>query len=126
MKSNHGAPERSSRRPRRSQHEILSILQRHRLSGLSLLSFAREHDLCYATLLRWRSRPGVGGISDVQPSVPSTDRPHTPTFVPIELEPCPTASEFILIWAPNRSLRIPPGFDPTELRRLLDVLGVRS
>ena len=51
---------------------------------------------------------------------------HTPTFVPIELEPCPTASEFILIWAPNRSLRIPPGFDPTALRRLLDVLGVRS
>ena len=120
MKSNHRVPGRTPGRPRRSQHEIDTILRRHRLSGLSLLAFAREHDLCYATLLRWCRRAADPG--NVQTSAPVP----TPTFIPIELEPAAAGAEFVLNWAPNRSLRIPPGFDPAELRRLLDVLGVRS
>jgi hypothetical protein len=115
---------RSSRpaagRPHRSQHEIEAILRRHRLSGLSLLAFARENDLNYATLLRWRRR--AVDQSDVQTPAPDS----TPTFIPIELEPAAAGADFVLNWAPSRSLRIPPGFDPAELRRLLDVLGVRS
>ena len=39
--------------------------------------------------------------------------------------PGPAPADFLLAWAPDRSLRIPSGFDPGELRRLLDVLGVR-
>jgi len=107
-------------RPHRPQHEIDAILRRHRLSGLSLLAFAREHDLSYATLLRWRRRAVDPG--DVQtPAAISS-----PSFIPIEVEPAGTGGDFVLNWAPNRSLRIPPGFDPAELRRLLDLLGVRS
>jgi hypothetical protein len=120
VKSNHRVPGRTPGRPHRSQHEIDAILGRHRLSGLSLLAFAREHDLCYATLLRWRRRAVDRG--NVQTPTPVS----TPTFIPIELEPAAAGAEFVLNWAPNRSLRIPPGFDAAELRRLLDVLGVRS
>ncbi|MBN8247110.1 MAG: hypothetical protein J0L84_06665 [Verrucomicrobia bacterium] len=48
-----------------------------------------------------------------------------PAFIPVELETVTPGVEFVLEWAPGRSLRIPSGFDPGELRRLLDVLGVR-
>ena len=81
-----------------------------------MLAFAREHDLNYATLLRWRRRAVDQGNVQTPP----------PTFIPIELESAAMGGEFVLNWAPNRSLRIPPGFDPVELRRLLEVLGVRS
>jgi len=120
VKSNHRVTGRTPGRPHRSQHEIDAILRQHRLSGLSLLAFAREHDLCYATLLRWRRRAVDHG--QVQTPAPLS----SPSFIPIELEPVTAGAEFVLNWAPNRSLRIPPGFDPAELRRLLDVLGVRS
>ena len=122
MKSNLWSPRRTPGRPRRSQHEIEAILRRHRLSGLSLLAFAREHDLCYATLLRWRRRTGARASDDPEAPAPVP----TPTFIPIELERPASGAEFVLNWAPNRSLHIPPGFDPAELRRLLDLLGVRS
>jgi len=83
-----------------------------------LLAFAREQDLNYATLLRWRRR---AADQDQTPAPISS-----PSFIPIEVEPAGTGGDFVLNWAPSRSLRIPPGFDPAELRRLLDVLGVRS
>lgn len=115
------SPRRREGRPRRSQHEIDAILERHRLSGLSLLAFARGHDLCYATLLRWRRRAGA-----IESGSPQRAREvATPAFIPIQLEPSAAVAEFVLNWAPNRSLRIPSDFDPSALRRLLDVLGVR-
>jgi hypothetical protein len=120
VKSISRTPRSAAGRPHRSQHEIEAILRLHRLSGLSLLAFAREHDLCYATLLRGRRRAVDRG--NVQTPTPVS----TPTFIPIELEPAAAGAEFVLNWAPGRSLRIPPGFDPAELRRLLDALGVRS
>lgn len=85
-----------------------------------MLAFAREQDLCYTTLLRWRRRAVDQG--NIQTAAPL----RSPTFIPIELEAAAAGAEFVLNWAPNRSLRIPPGFDSSELRRLLDVLGVRS
>jgi hypothetical protein len=99
--------------------EIDSILRQHRQSGLSLLAFAREHDLCYSTLYGWHRRAGGQGKLQ-EPALVSK-----PTLIPVELEPSATGGEFVLGWAPNRSLRIPSGFDPVELRGLLEVLGVR-
>jgi len=112
---------RGAGRPRRSQSEIDSILRSHRLSGQSLLAFARQHGLCYGSLLRWRRRAGAvdGGHPQVPAAIPM------PAFIPVELETVTPGVEFVLEWAPGRSLRIPSGFDPGELRRLLDVLGVR-
>ena len=120
MKSSSRTAQPPGGRLHRSQLEIDAILRRHQRSGQSLLAFAREHDLCYATLRRWRRR--AADQDHAQPSAP----PATPAFIPIELEPATVGAEFVLNWAPNRSLRIPPGFDPEELGRLLDLLGVRS
>jgi hypothetical protein len=44
--------------------------------------------------------------------------------VPVALEVDSLAGDFVLAWAPGRSLRIPAGFDPGQLRGLLAVLGV--
>lgn len=121
MKSNARLPRRCPGRPRRSQEEIDAVLRRYRLSGLSLLAFAREHDLCYATLLRWRRRSGAADGDESPTGSPAP----SPAFIPVELETATPGGEFVLEWAPGQSLRIPSGFDPGELRRLLDVLGVR-
>lgn len=112
---------------RRTRDEIRSILEWQRQSGLSLLAFARKQGLCYSTLLRWRAvhEPAVvapdpaderqGGQRSWEPS---------PRLVPIQLEEV-RSENFIFEWAPGRSLRIPAGFDPSQLRRLLEVLGVQ-
>lgn len=87
---------------------------------MSLLAFAREKGLCYATLRRWRAIHEATATSD-DPGPDSS----SPRFVPVELEPAARTGEFVLEWLPGRSLRIPAGFDSDQLRRLLDVLGVR-
>jgi len=112
----HGAPQGR----RRTSKEIDAILREHRQSGLSLLAFAHEHQLCYATLLRWRrrqpklSRPGASTCES------------GPAFVPIQIESGAWSSDYVVSWPAGRSLRIPPGFDPQALRRLLDVLEERA
>jgi hypothetical protein len=78
---------------------------------LSLRAFAQQQGLCYATLRRWRA-------------VHEAAAPP-PRFVAVELEPAARPGDFILEWSPGRSLRIPAGFDPDQLRGLLDMLGVR-
>ena len=125
MKLNSRLAEVPSRRPRRSSGEIQSILRRHRGSGLSLLAFARQHGLCYASLLRWRRRFDAGARPNTVIPAEPADLPHAPAFVPVELESDGPQAGFVLKWAPSRTLHIPPDFDPDRLRRLLEVLGVR-
>ena len=125
MKLNSRLAEVPSRRPRRSSGEIQSILRRHRGSGLSLLAFARQHGLCYASLLRWRRRFDAGARPETVIAAEPPDRPHAPAFVPVELEAGLPPAGFVLKWAAGRTLHIPPDFDPDRLRRLLEVLGVR-
>ena len=109
------APER-----RRTPEEIRSILGGYRQSGLSLLAFARKHELCYATLRRWRANHEAAPANRRRDG----DADSTPRFVPVELEGGVNQGDFILDWSPGRSLRIPAGFDPGRLRRLLEVLEV--
>lgn len=109
------APER-----RRTPDEIRAILGLYQQSGLSLLAFARKHELCYATLRRWRADHEAAPGNPRPPG----DADSTPRFVPVELEGGVNQGDFILDWSPGRSLRIPAGFDPGRLRRLLEVLEV--
>jgi transposase-like protein len=111
---------RTNRR-HRTPKEKAGILREHRRSGLSLLAFAREHGLCYASLLRWRSRQRNGAKVLVPP-----DTEADPGFVPVEVENQGLSWEYVLSWAGGRSLKIPRQFEPDSLRRLLTVLeGVR-
>ena len=114
---------------RRTLDEIGTILDGYDESGLSLRVFARQHGLCYATLRRWRARiqvPGArpGTAGSVRAPLGSPGGP--PAFVPVEVDLDARAGDYVLEWVPGRSLRIPAGFDPGQLQRLLAVLGVRS
>lgn len=115
-------------RPGRPRHEIEALLRQHRDSGLSLLAFARQHQLPYPTLWRWRRRLAALHCP-VSRADPRTRRPSSPApaqaFIPVEVQPARPSADFLLAWAPNRSLRIPQGFDPADLQSLLDLLGVR-
>ena len=105
---------------RRTSQEIATILQEHRQSGLSLLAFAHQHQLCYATLLRWRQR------ARKYPRPAVRRRRIGPGFIPIQIEPVSLNADYVLSWPQGRSLRIPPRFDPQTLSRLLEVLEERK
>ena len=110
-------------RPRRHRtpKEIAALLQEHRRSGLSLLAFARQRQLCYASLLRWRSRQPTGAHPRVPP-----DPGGGPRFVPVQIQSEAWTGDYVLGWPGGGSLRIPPRFEADSLRRLLEVLeGLR-
>ena len=105
----------------RTPSEKAAMLREQRRSGLSLLAFARKHGLCYASLLRWRTRPrpeaGVAAPPDTEAD---------PRFVPVRIESEAWSADYVLSWAGGRSLKIPPRFETESLRRLLRELeGVR-
>jgi transposase-like protein len=101
--------------------EKAAIVREHRRSGLSLLSFAEKHGLCYASLLRWRRRPG-NGANVVEPPDTAAD----PQFVPVKIEGEVLGGDYVLSWAGGCSLKIPRQFETASLRRLLTVLeGLR-
>jgi transposase-like protein len=106
----------------RTPKEKAEILREQRRGGLSLLAFARKHGLCYASLLRWRSRQGKGARVLAPPDIEGD-----PQFVPVKIESEGLSGEYVLSWAGGRCLKIPPQFETDSLRRLLAVLeeGVR-
>jgi hypothetical protein len=107
---------RTARRHRTDQ-EIAGILKDHRRSGLSLLAFARRERLCYASLLRWRSRPRKGANVLV-----SSGLGADPRFVPVKIQSEGVSGDYVLSWPAGGSLKIPPQFETDSLRRLLSVL----
>jgi transposase-like protein len=110
----------------RTATEIRAILSDHQLSGLSLVAFARHHQLCYASLLRWRSRYSSEGGQAASHSEFSDEPVLKPRFVPVRMDPDPTNGTldgFVIAWSAGKSLRVPDSFNPQQLRRLLDVLG---
>jgi len=104
-------------RRHRSLEEKAEILSEHRRSGLSLLAFARKRGLCYASLVRWRSRQHPGGSALVRSGIGSD-----PGFVPVRIESEVGSGDYVLSWEEGRSLKIPRQFDAQSLRRLLGVL----
>ena len=108
-------------RRHRTPEQKAEILKAHERSELSLLAFAREHGLCYASLLRWRGRQRKGASVLAPP-----DTEADPHFVPVKLEGEGLGGDYVLSWPEGRSLKIPRQFETDSLRRLLTVLeGVR-
>ena len=107
---------RTARR-HRTDKEIAGILRDHRRSGLSLPAFAQREGLCYASLLRWRSRQRKGTNALV-----SSNLEADPRFVPVQIESEGSGGDYVLSWPAGRSLKIPPHFETDALRRLLSVL----
>jgi hypothetical protein len=116
-----GVKRNSSELPRPRRHrtpqEIAALLSAHRRSGLSLLAFARQRQLCYTSLLRWRSRQRTGANVLVPP-----ESGGGPRFVPVQIQSETWTGDYVVGWPGGRSLRIPPRFEADSLRRLLEVL----
>ena len=106
-------------RRHRTDEEIAGILKDYRRSGLSLLAFARKQGLCYASLLRWRSRSAAGA----KPAV-ARDLEGDPGFIPVKIQSEGLSEDYVLSWPTGGSLRIPQQFQTDSLRRLLSVLEV--
>ena len=111
----------TTRGRRRTADEIAAILQEQRRSGLSLLAFARERQLCYANLRRWRSRPPAQLSAKDSPAQTGAD----PRFVPVHIQSEAPAADYVLDWPDGRSLRIPARFEPQRLGRLLRMLEAK-
>ncbi len=83
----------------RTVSEIRAILSDHQLSGLSLVAFARLHQLCYTSLLRWRSRYSsegvqtgygldpVAGLTDGLRHIPQATNPTVAELLPRNWKP---------------------------------------
>ena len=72
---------------------MVEILREHRRSGLPLLAFARKHGLCYASLMRRRSRQRKGAKVLVLP-----DTEADPRFVPVKIESEVLSGDYVLSW----------------------------
>ena len=105
---------------RKAQHwrQLLELWQR---SGLSVRAFCRRHQLAEPTFYAWRRL-----LSERPSPASAADKPLT--FVPLEVRhDTPTDTlPLELVLGNGRYLRIPPGFDPAALRRLLATLEDHS
>ena len=112
----------------RTATEIRAILNDDRQSGLSLVAFARHHQFCYASLLRWRSRYSSEGGQIGSHSEFADGPVLKPRFVPVRMDSDPAnrmQDGFVIAWSAGKSLRVPDSFNPQQLRQLLDALGWR-
>ena len=92
------------------QREIDAALTRWRASGLSKVGFCRRQGVSTETLRRW--------LSAVSAAVPPAVDP-TPAF--IEVKAPRTEAMYEIVLPCGAYVRVPAGFDESEVTRLLGV-----
>jgi hypothetical protein len=123
--------------PRDGRQELFwrRILQRFAESGLSAEHFCRLHQLPLASLLAWQRTLQPRRTPDSAPSTRRGNRPAQPNpatplpvFLPLTVQrtaatqPEASASVWEVLLPDGLRLRVPPGFDPDRLARLLALL----
>jgi hypothetical protein len=129
-------------RPARQRHWA-AVIADFRRSGLTQAEFCRRR---HVSIHAFRSRlysprhrfppPGTPGTPNSLPRS-TTARCSTPSFLPVHIRPhmsVPVAhhdfskrpTELELVVGDEHLIRIPTGFDPATLGRLLDLLESRS
>ena len=97
------------------------IVEAWRVSGTSVAAFARLHRLSAKRIMRWTKRladddaPSVR-FHRVRVVAPTAAASATP---PLTLDTPPTIE---IVVHDELRVRVPPGADPVELRRILDVV----
>jgi len=110
---------RLQRRSRSTESDRREILKEYRKSGLSQTRFAESRDLSVSTLRSWLRK---------SPSTAQTDKP-TGKLLPVRVisdpwigTPPSSGLSFEIFFHSGRRLRVPSGFDPHELKDLIDLL----
>lgn len=109
---------------RRSRDEWQELIEQWHRSGQSVGAFCADRDLRVSTFSWWRWRLGSDPVSESEPGPPiSADaeswlRWTAPATVPVAED----GVAFELRWPDGLTLRVPQGFDPSALARLLSVL----
>jgi hypothetical protein len=123
-------------RSRVAREEWAKRVERWRDSGLSCAEFAAELGINPRTLTYWKWMLNKEARGEKRvwrarkaptPRVrraAASERPQSPPVVAglVEIEAAPRDGRFELELGAGRRLRVPASFDPTDLRRLLDVL----
>jgi len=103
-----------------SRAEVMQeLIERWERSGLSQRAFAEQEGVAYSQLLYWRRR------LKRSPGRKRAKRRAEPAgLAPVRIIPdAPrTTGAFELRTSGGLAVSVPPGFDESELRRLLDVL----
>jgi hypothetical protein len=94
------------------------LIERQRVGGLSVEAFCRQHGVTVSTYYAWRQRLGAPGAAGAPRFVELTSADEAAAdseTVPIE------------VWLssgafPGVMVRVPIGFDPATLRRVVEVL----
>jgi len=106
---------RSSRPPRRSRREWKKLVQAWKRSRLSQAEFCRRYGLTYSTFNNWRSR------------LAAEEGPPQPAFVPVTITAQKEAGSqkragFEIRCPRGHAVLVTPGFSPTELESILQML----
>ena len=119
-----GAKERSWRR----------LIQQWRHSGMTIRDFCVEHEVSEPSFFAWRRTIADRDRQSGQPSadgygnVGSNKTQDSPTFVPLHVVSTPVVSTpagtaYEVVLRDGCIVRVPAGFDPATLRRLLVLLN---
>jgi hypothetical protein len=102
------------------------VILRHKRSGQTIGEFCLERDLSESSFHAWRRTIAERDQQTKQaPSNVTVNRHDLPAFVPLRVAPAtetPKTSPLEVVLAPNRVIRVSPGFDAVTLRRLLATL----
>src|SRR5262245_4923224 len=106
------------------------MLQRWQRSGLNIRDFCAQHQLPEPSFYFWRRTlaqrdpPPPTGRPAATTAVSSTSDgsgdSSTPLFLPLRLSPAAAMLELVV--GEDLVVRVPPGFDPATLQRLLATL----
>ena len=104
------------RRTRRRPEQIQQLLSAYEASGLTQTQFAQQSGIGYSTLSNWLRRRRRHAEN-----VPAA------AWWPVEVKREPhRGGAYQVHWATGVNVQIPCGFDPAEVRTLLELLSVCS
>ena len=109
---------------RRSRGEWQELIEQWHRSGQSVGAFCADRDLRTSTFSWWRWRLGSAQPSEVEPEppVPVDGESWLRWTAPASMPAGEEGVSFELRWPDGLTLRVPQGFEPSSLARLLSVL----
>jgi len=111
-------PQGKPRDPHKERH-WRQLIEQWQRSGLTVGAFCQCHRLAVSSFYAWRRTI----VQRDRLTLPSPT-PEPVTFLPVHVrhDEAPTQPPLDLVLADGRCLRIPHGFDPAHLRRVLRAL----